>query len=104
MIEFFDKVANEWSSKGLGVVIGEWGITTHYKNSEVDRMRENMAYYCKTLVSEARKRGFSTFVWDNNRFGNGADMFGIFDRNNNMSIKADWVIKGIKEGVAESSK
>ena len=33
MIEFFDKVANEWSSKGLGVVIGEWGITTHYKTA-----------------------------------------------------------------------
>ncbi|WP_195533702.1 glycoside hydrolase family 5 protein [Bacteroides finegoldii] len=104
MIKFFNKLADEWSAKGLGVVIGEWGITNHFKASEADRMRENMSYYCKTLVSEARKRGFSTFVWDNNRFGNGADMFGIFDRSKNMSIKADWVIKGIKEGVADSAK
>ena len=104
MIKLFNKLADEWSAKGLGVVIGEWGITNHFKASEADRMRENMSYYCKTLVSEARKRGFSTFVWDNNRFGNGADMFGIFDRSKNMSIKADWVIKGIKEGVADSAK
>ena len=104
MIKFFNKLADEWSAKGLGVVIGEWGITNHFKASEADHMQENMSYYCKTLVSEARKRGFSTFVWDNNRFGNGADMFGIFDRSKNMSIKADWVIKGIKEGVADSAK
>ena len=104
MIKFFNKLADEWSAKGLGVVIGEWGITNHFKASEADHMQENMSYYCKTLVSEARKRGFSTFVWDNNRFGNGADMFGIFDRSKNMSIKADWVIKGIKEGVADSAQ
>ena len=104
MIKFFNKLADEWSAKGLGVVIGEWGITNHFKASEADHMQENMSYHCKTLVSEARKRGFSTFVWDNNRFGNGADMFGIFDRSKNMSIKADWVIKGIKEGVADSAK
>ena len=104
MIKFFNKLADEWSAKGLGVVIGEWGITNHFKASEADHMQENMSYYCKTLVSEARKRGFSTFVWDNNRFCNGADMFGIFDRSKNMSIKADWVIKGIKEGVADSAK
>lgn len=63
MIKFFNKLADEWSAKGLGVVIGEWGITNHFKASEADHMQENMSYYCKTLVSEARKRGFSTFVW-----------------------------------------
>lgn len=104
MVNFFDKLVSEWGSKGLGIVIGEWGITDHYKGSEADRMHENVSYYCKTLVSEARKRGFSTFIWDNNRFGNGSEMFGIFDRNKNMAIKADWVIKGIKEGIAESAK
>lgn len=102
MINFFDKVASEWSTKGLGVVIGEWGITDHFNSSEADRIHENMSYYCKLLVSEARKRGFSTFVWDNNRFGNGADQFGIFDRNKNISIKSDWMIKDINEGVAAS--
>lgn len=102
MTAYFDRLVDVWGSKGLGIVIGEWGLTDHYKGAEAERMRENMAYYCKTLVSEARKRGFSTFVWDNNRFGNGADMFGIFDRGRNMAVKADWMIRGIKEGVAAS--
>lgn len=100
IIDFFDKLDKEWGTKGLGLIIGEWGVTIHYKNAEADRMKENMAYYCKVLVSEARKRGFSTFVWDNNRIGNGDDKFAIFDRNNNMKVVADWMIKGIKEGVA----
>ena len=100
--DFFDKLDKEWGAKGLGLVLGEWGVTIHYKNPVAGRMKENMGYYCKVLVSEARKRGFSTFVWDNNRVGNGADHFAIFDRNNNMKIVADWTIKGIKDGVADT--
>lgn len=100
--DFFDKLDKEWGAKGLGLVLGEWGVTIHYKNPVAGRMKENMGYYCKVLVSEARKRGFSTFVWDNNRVGNGADHFAIFDRNNNMKIVADWMIKGIKDGVADT--
>lgn len=35
MTDFFDKAVNTWSNKGLGIVIGEWGVTDHYKsNSE----------------------------------------------------------------------
>jgi hypothetical protein len=63
-------------------------------------MRENMTYYCKTLVTEARQRGISTFVWDNNSFGNGAEKFGIFNRHSNMTLVADWTVTGIQEGVA----
>lgn len=96
MTEFFDKVEKTWSSQGLGVVIGEWGVTDHYKTSEIDRIHENMTYYCKFLTTEARKRGFSTFVWDNNAFGEGKEMFGIFDRKkSNAPIKATWITDGI---------
>ena len=56
-----------------------------------------MTYYCRFFVSEARKRGFSTFVWDNNSFGSGAEHFGIFDRHKGMKVKADWTLKGIME-------
>ena len=95
MIALFDKVEKEWSSKGLGVVIGEWGVTDHYTSSHKDLCRQNISYYCKMLTSEARKRGFSTFVWDNNSFGNGADKFGIFNRRKNMDPQAEWMLKGI---------
>ncbi len=94
MTDFFDKVQRVWSSQGLGVVIGEWGVTDHYR-SNAEKVHENMTYYCKFLVSEARKRGFSTFVWDNNKFGNGQEKFGIFDRFKGMKIQAPWILDGI---------
>ena len=91
----FEKVAQTWSSKGLGVVIGEWGVTDHYKSGQEALGRQNISYYCNYLVSQARRHGFSTFVWDNNHFGNGADMFGIFDRRKGMKPVADWMLTGI---------
>lgn len=95
MKALFEKAAQTWSSKGLGVVIGEWGVTDHYEPGKEDLGRQNISYYCNCLVSEARKHGFSTFVWDNNHFGNGDDMFGILDRRKNMSPAAEWMLRGI---------
>ena len=80
---------------GIGICIGEWGVIDYYKGSDIDRMHENMTCYCKTFDTEARKRGFSTFVWDNNTFGSGTEKFGIFDRNRGMKVKAPWIINGI---------
>ena len=97
----FQRAADAWTAKGLGVVIGEWGVTDHWDNvMNKTSIHTNMSYYCKTLVSEAQSRGFSTFVWDNNAFGNGQEKFGIFDRYDGMTIKADWIVKGILDGVA----
>ena len=98
IIEFFDKVVSTWSNKGLGVVVGEWGVTDRWKTGQTDVIHENITYYCRFLVSEAKKRGFSTFVWDNNVFGSGPEHFGIFDRRAGMKVKADWVLNGIMEG------
>ena len=98
MSEFFDKVVNTWSNKGLGIVMGEWGVTDRQKSGQTDLIHENITYYCKFLVSEAKKRGFSTFIWDNNTFGSGPEHFGIFDRKAGMKVKADWVLKGVMEG------
>ena len=98
MTDFFDRVVSTWSDKGLGIVIGEWGVTDRQKGGQTDLIRENMTYYCRFLVSEAKKRGFSTFVWDNNNFGSGAEHFGIFDRDKGMKVKNTWVLNGIMEG------
>nr|WP_302617489.1 glycoside hydrolase family 5 protein [uncultured Prevotella sp.] len=96
MTDFFDRVVNTWSSQGLGIVIGEWGVTNRY-NSNLEKVHENMNYYCHFLTTEAQKRGFSTFVWDNNKFDNGPENYGIFDRseNKNMEVKAPWILNGI---------
>ena len=98
MTEFFDKVVNTWASLGLGIVMGEWGVTDRQSSGQTDRIHENMTYYCKFLVSETRKRGFSTFIWDNNNFGSGPEHFGIFDRKGSMKVKAPWILQGIMEG------
>ena len=98
MTDFFEKVVNTWSSQGLGIVIGEWGVTNR-NTSNPDKVHENMNYYCNFLTKEAHNRGFSTFVWDNNQFGNGSEKYGIFDRseNKNMEVKASWILKGINK-------
>ena len=101
MSDFFDKVVSTWANQGLGIVMGEWGVTDRQKAGQTDLIHENMTYYCRFLVSEAKKRGFSTFVWDNNSFGSGPEHFGIFDRRASMKVKADWVLNGIMEGKAK---
>ena len=99
----FNAIQRQWGQKGLGVVIGEWGVSDHWdKATNQQRIHDCMTYYCKTLVSEARDRGFSTFVWDNNVFGNGTEKFGIFDRNNQMNIRAKWILDGIFQAIPAS--
>ena len=101
MSDFFDKVVSTWANQGLGIVMGEWGVSDRQKAGQTDLIHENMTYYCRFLVSEAKKRGFSTFVWDNNAFGSGPEHFGIFDRRASMKVKADWVLNGIMEGMKQ---
>lgn len=98
MKEFYDRVAETWASQGLGIVIGEWGVTEHFKGHDPAKVHENISFYCKTFVEEAGKRGFSTFVWDNNSFGNGTEKFGIFDRWKGMKLRRPWVMEGILQG------
>ena len=95
MESLFAKVEKTWGSKGLGIVIGEWGVTDHYKADQMNLGRQNISYYCNFLTSLARRYGYSTFVWDNNYFGNGADKFGILDRRKNMNPTAEWMLRGI---------
>ncbi len=100
MTNFFDQAVTTWSNQGLGIVIGEWGVTNR-NTSNPDKVHENMSYYCNFLTKEAHDRGFSTFVWDNNQFNNenGRENYGIFDRseNKNMEVKASWILKGINK-------
>ncbi|MCR5534515.1 MAG: glycoside hydrolase family 5 protein [Bacteroidaceae bacterium] len=95
MTDFFDRLVDTWGSKGLGLVMGEWGVCDRQKSSLTDAIHENMTYYCHFLVSEAKKRGISTFVWDNNHFGSGKDKFGIIDRDHGLKVKNPWILQGI---------
>lgn len=98
LANFFLTLREKWCEQGLGVVIGEYGCSNHYTSSDRTTQEDNMRYYMKCVVSEARKNGFAAFVWDNNAFGNGSEKFGIFNRKNNMSVDAPFFLNGIKEG------
>ena len=98
LANFFLTLRKKWWEQGLGVVIGEYGCSCHYTSSDRQTQEDNMQYYLKTLVSEARKNGFAAFVWDNNAYGNGSEKFGIFDRRNGMNVKTPFFLDGIKEG------
>ncbi len=94
----FDRITNTWTKKGLGVVMGEYGVSNHYTNDDMQTQQENMQYYLKCVTGEARKHGFAAFVWDNNAFNNGPENFGIFKRWNNMAVGNTYFLKGITEG------
>ena len=98
LANFFLTLRKKWWEQGLGVVIGEYGCSCHYTSSDKQTQEDNMQYYMKCLVSEARKNGFAAFVWDNNAYGNGSEKFGIFDRRNGMNVKTPFFLDGIKEG------
>ena len=84
--------------QGLGVVLGEYGVSNHFTNNDKQTQMENMQYYLKCVVSEARKHGFAAYAWDNNQFNNGAENFGIFRRSQNMAVGNTYFLNGIIEG------
>ncbi len=100
----FDRIYNAWMKKGLGVVIGEYGVSNHFTDDDKQTQQENQEYYLKCLVSEARQHGFANFVWDNNAFNNGPENFGIFRRWANMAVGNTYFLKGITEGAGAEYK
>lgn len=100
----FDRITNTWSKKGLGVVMGEYGVSNHYTEDDKQTQQENMQYYLKCVTSEARQHGFAAFVWDNNAFNNGPENFGIFKRWQNMAVGNTYFLMGISEGAGSEYK
>ena len=104
MSNLFERIRNTWAAKGLGIVIGEYGVSNHFQEADKQTQRENMQYYLKCLVGNARERGYAAFVWDNNAFNNGSENFGIFKRWQNMAVGNVYFLNGIKEGAGVEFK
>lgn len=102
MENYFYRIKSNWWKKGLGVVLGEYGATCHYKSNEKQLQMENLQYYYACMVGNARKYGFAAFAWDNNVFGNGTEKFGIFRRSGSSAttVGNTYALKGICEGAA----
>lgn len=69
-----DSLYKKYTSKGIGVVMGEFG--SRNKNENVEARIDHAAYY----VSEARAAGVSCIWWDNNAFDGNGELFGLYDR------------------------
>lgn len=72
---FMKAIYAKYVSKGVGVVIGEFGA--RLKNGN-DRAREEFAAY---YVAEARNYGMTAIWWDNHIFSGSGEIFGLIRRN-----------------------
>ncbi len=80
----FDKLYEKFVSKGIPVIIGEFGAEDKDNDSDRD------AYY-SYYIQAAAKRGIPCFIWDNGP----ADSYGAFDRKNGT-----WFDNGIGDAIA----
>ena len=73
IVALFDRLKSKFLSKGIPVIIGEFGAIN--KNNEDDRAKW-AEFYTKTASSY----GVPCVWWDNNQFAPGEEHFGLFDR------------------------
>ena len=71
---FLSKLYRTYISKGIPVVIGEFGAME--KNGNLQDRVDWVSFY----VAEARSRGITCCWWDNNIFEGTGERFGLFDR------------------------
>lgn len=71
---FMDKLHDKYVSKGIPVIIDEFGARN--KNDNIAERIDWVSFY----VVSAKKRGIACFWWDNNRFKQGEELFGLLDR------------------------
>ena len=78
----FEELNAAFVSKGIPVVIGEFGATD--KSNYSDRTK-----YAEIYASFAKQYGMACIWWDNHATGYGGEHFGIFDRNSCTFIYPD---------------
>jgi endoglucanase len=71
---FMDTLYNKYTSKGIPLVIGEFGARN--KNNNLQARVEFSSYY----IAAARAHGITCFWWDNNAFTGTGELFGLFNR------------------------
>ena len=81
---FISKLYDKFVSKGIGVVIGEFGARA--KSNNVESREEFAAFY----VACARHYGISACWWDNNLFVGTGEKFGLLKR-----LDYTWTYPGI---------
>lgn len=91
--KFFSDLNSIFISKGVQVVIGEFGATN--KDNEADR-----CLWAEYYIKGAGKYGIPCIWWDNNSgTAKGSECFGIYDRKT-----GEWVFKELADTLVKSAK
>lgn len=90
---FMGRLYNKFTSKGIPVVIGEFGARD--KNGNLQSRVEYATYYIKS----AKTRGITCCWWDNNAFSGNGENFGLLDRKTLI-----WVYPDILNGLMKYSE
>lgn len=90
MEEELDRIYNLLPAQGRAVVIGEWG-TQHRNNTAV------RALHAETYARLVRERGMCSVWWDNGALSEGADGFGLLDRD---ASPPTWAFPTVVQGLA----
>ncbi len=92
---FFSRINSTFISKGIPVVIGEFGAC----NKNNTDARENYADIYVSLARQFAEQDIPCVWWDNNCFGTGAENFGIFSR-----ASKSFTYGGIADGIINAYK
>ncbi|OPX42686.1 endoglucanase A precursor [Ruminiclostridium hungatei] len=93
---FMDTLYSKYTSKGIPLVIGEFGARN--KNGNLKARVEFSSYY----VAAARARGITCFWWDNNAFTGNGELFGLFNRRT-LNIEYPEILGGMVKYAAAPS-
>ncbi len=88
----FQEMATKFVSKGIPVIIGEWGAVkrTGYPDltgTELDRHLASRTYYHRTLTNKANALGLKPIYWDAG--GTGSNTMWLFDRSTAAPLDPD---------------
>ncbi|GAA0353783.1 cellulase family glycosylhydrolase [Alkalibacterium iburiense] len=64
LVEVFDRVTETFIDKGIGVVIGEYGLLGYDKSESANQFGETLKYL-EYINYYANKKGMSLILWDN---------------------------------------
>lgn len=97
----FENLNNTFISKGIPVIITEYGSVTKiidkdwYLNNE-----EEVAKWASYYISTAEKYGIPCVWWDNGYHTSGNELFGLFDRKN-LSWYSPKVVEAIMDSLTD---
>jgi Endoglucanase len=91
MAKQFDKIRDAFTSKGIPVVIGEWGSID--KSSDDSDSGIYRAYFARKLCENSKRVGAVPVVWDNG--WNGKYGFALFNRGEKADEKGNIVPKTV---------